>query len=352
MKPAGPIGLGLIGCGGIAYWVHLRELRGNRAFRLIAAADPDPKARERAQALTQASIVTDAKSVLQHPEVTAVLVATPSGTHAQLAIAAAKAGKAIYLEKPLATSLSGGREVAAAVREAGVQTMVGFNRRFHPSHVRARRWLQEGRLGRVQAIQTCFTEFVEEPALPGWKRSRASGGGVLLDLGSHHFDLLRWFLGTEPTEVRARIESRRSEHDTAWVDVQFADGVTAQCHFSFHAGPSDTLEFQGEHGTLRVDRHRAWPEWRRRRPAGYGLREVWPVRSWNDLAVWTRQRLRPGFDPSYRLALEAFAAGIGGHGKSGATGATISDGLASLAMVEAAEASAAMAGSTTPVQTC
>lgn len=346
MNATRPIGLGLLGCGGLAYWVHLRLLRRNRAFRLVAAADPDAAARRRAGAWTRAPIVADSEAVLRHPEVAAVLVATPSGTHADLAVAAARAGKAIYLEKPLATSLAEGRQVAAAVREAGVPATVGFNRRFHPAYLRARRWLQEGRLGRVQAIQTCFTEFVEPGGFPGWKRSRSSGGGVLLDLGSHHFDLLRWFLGAEPREVRARVESRHTEQDTAWVEVGFGDGVTAQCHFSFQTGPCDTLEFHGALGTLRVDRHRAWPEWRRRRPSGYALRAAWPLRGWPDLAVWTRQRWRPGYDPSYRLALGAFAAGLAG---AGGNGATVADGLASLAVVEAAEASAATGGSSTSV---
>ena len=95
--------------------------------------------------------------------------------------------------------------------------------------------------------------------MPAWKKHRATGGGVLLDLGSQHVDLLRWLLDDEIAGVAARITSDRSEQDTAWLRCTMARGAEAHGFFSFNAGRTDFVEVIGERGTIRVDRHRAAP---------------------------------------------------------------------------------------------
>jgi predicted dehydrogenase len=173
--------------------------------------------------------------------------------------------------------------------------------------------------------------------MPDWKRFRETGGGVLLDLFSHHADLLRWFLDDEPTTVEAKIDSIATEGDEARVCLEMSRGATAQSYFSFRAGRSDFLEFIGDLGTLRVDRHRPSLDLRLARRWGYGVRSVF-VPPNAAVASWRMRRLAsPSYEPSYRIALQEFAKGI--HGKE-SRGASLADGLRSLEIVLGAEESA------------
>jgi predicted dehydrogenase len=331
-----PIRLGLIGCGGIAFWAHLRSLRSLQRFQLIVAADPDPAARQRASTLTRARLVSDPEEVLQDTDIDALLIAAPSQLHAQLALRATQFRKPFYLEKPLAASAEDGLHTLAAIRSAGVTTRIGFNRRYHPVHSLARQLLRAGTIGAVRSVQTAFCEPLSGDALPTWKRNRATAGGVLLDLGSHHFDLLRWFLDADIESVQAQTTSTRSEHDSADVHIVLSNGITAQSRFSFLTGPVDHLEFHGELGSLRVDRHHPHPIVRLRRQSGYGLTNASPTLASSLLRHRATHLLRPGHDPSYRLALDGFANSLLGLPDCGADA---SDGWASLAAVLAAERS-------------
>jgi len=335
-----PLRLGLIGCGDVAFWVHLRNLRRLRDVMLVAAADPDPAARARVAPLTSAALVADPAAVLDRDDVEAVLIAAPTPLHADLAVAAARAGKHFYLEKPVAMDATAARSIQDAVAAAGVKAVVGFNRRFHPVHRRARDLIAAGRIGRVQAVQTTFGEATTPDAMPPWKRRRKTGGGVLLDLASHHFDLLHWMLGAEPIGVEARTWSERSDQDTAHVWMTLASGVKMQGHFSFCSGIADQLEFFGEAGRIRVDRHAAVPEVWERRPRGYGVRPAWISMPAADQLARVRRLAHPSEDPSYFRALGAFVARVRGAANESAL---LDDGVRSLQVVLAAEASASAA---------
>ncbi len=332
-----PLRIGLIGCGTIAYWAHLRSLQRMSSAVLVAAADPDPAARARFATRTRVPLLERAEDLLQREDVEAVIIAAPTHLHAGLAVAAAQAGKHFYLEKPLAMDAAGARAVRSALAPDGIIATVGFNRRFHPVHVEARRLLASGCIGRVRAVQSVFCEPVDPGGLPAWKRQRPTGGGVLLDLGSHHFDLVRWFLKDEVATVEAGVSSEHSEGDVAGVNLILRGGVGVQSHFSFGAGPADVFEFIGEKGTLRVDRHQAAPELRRQQTRGYGIRRVGLTRNLGDVARHLEHWLRPGLDPSYRLALSAFVDRVRGVANDSAI---LADGAASLATVLAAEAAA------------
>jgi myo-inositol 2-dehydrogenase/D-chiro-inositol 1-dehydrogenase len=337
MSSAGPIRFGVIGCGVIAYWSHLRELKRLPGARLVAAADPDAGARERARRLAGVPVHAEAAELLERPDIDAVVISAPTHLHAELGIAAARAGKHIYLEKPVATDGGGARRLAGAAREAGIAAAAGFNRRWHPLHRQARDLLAGGVLGSVRAVLTAFCEPASPGAMPAWKRSRSTGGGVLLDLASHHADLLRWFLGDEAVEVEARIQSEATGEDTAWMRVRMRGGVEAHGFFSFQAGRSDFLELVGERGTLRVDRHRASLSLRLARRFGYGVRSGFPFPG-REVLCWRIARLvRPSYEPSYRAALADFVRAIRG---GPLRGAGLEDGVRSLEIVLAAEESA------------
>jgi len=340
-----PIRLGLIGCGGIAFWAHLRSLRSLSRFQLTAAADPDPAARQRASTLTRARLVSNPDDILQDPDIDALLVAAPSQLHAQLALQATQFRKPFYLEKPLASTADAGLQALEAIRSSGVLSRMGFNRRYHPVHSFARQLLRAGTIGPVRSVHTAFCESLSGETLPAWKRTRATAGGVLLDLGSHHFDLLRWFLDADIESVQAHTTSTRSEQDSADVHLVLTNGISAQSRFSFLTGPVDHLEFHGELGSLRVDRHHPHPIVQLRRQRGYGLRDASPAFAPSLLQHRATHLVRPGHDPSYRVALDGFANALLGLPDCGADA---SDGWASLAAVLAAERSSEL-GQRVPV---
>jgi len=276
------------------------------------------------------------EELLDREDVDAVIISASTPVHAELALAATATGKHFYLEKPIATNVEDAREVVAAAAQAGITTAMGFNWRRHPLYEHARTLLLAGRVGRVRAVHTAFCEPAAPEAMPAWKQRRATGGGVLLDLASHHVDSLRWLLGAEIDVVEASVTSELSEHDEARIRLSLTGGATVQGFYSFRAAYADFLEIIGEQGTLRIDRHRATLELWVVRGARYGLRRAWaPSR---DVAAWRLAGpLRRGREVSFRRSLEGFVECVRGRP---CTVASLEDGLRSLEVVVAAEVAA------------
>jgi len=324
----------VIGCGVIAYWTHLRELKRLSGVRLIAAADPDSAARARASSLAGIATHADAAELLARPDIDAVVICAPTHLHADLAIAAARAGKHVYIEKPVATCAADAIRLAEALRDTDVRIAVGFNRRCHPMFEQARALIASGALGEIRTVFSTFNEPLSGDAMPAWKRARATGGGVLLDLGSHHADLLRWFLESEPERIEAQIHSRQTEHDEAWMRIAMENGVVVQSYFSFRAARADFLEFIGERGAMRVDRHEPKLSLKLARRFGYGVRTA-PVLPSRESLAWRLRRIAsPSYESSYRMALADFAGAIRG---GRLRGAGLRDGVRSLEIVLGAE---------------
>jgi len=330
--------LGLLGCGSAAYWLHLRALRGIPGATLVAAADPDPAARARVASASGVTTYERADDLLGRSDIEAVLICAPTNLHASLACAVASAGKHFYLEKPIATLVQDARDVVAAADRPGLTSAIGFNRRHHPLFEQARTLLNHGVIGRVHAVQTTFCEPSPPDGMPSWKRRRATGGGVLLDLASHHIDLVRWMLATEVAVVSVSLSSETTEQDGARLELRTEGGASIQSFFSFRAGPAEAMTFVGERGTLRLDRHAASLAVFVQRSRRYGARRR-RVAPTADLLRWMVERTwRPSADPSYRRALQAFIGQI--RGEPPAT-ASLHDGLRGLETIAAAEAAAA-----------
>ncbi len=329
--------VGVIGCGNIAYWVHLPALARMRGVELVAAADSDPRARDNAARLVKRPVFQRSEDLFARDDIDAVVICAPTGLHHDLALAACAARKHFYLEKPLATDADSGRRVLEASAGAGLVTMMGFNRRRHPAIEQARAILAEGRLGKVHMVQTVLCDPPASGGTSEWKKHRTSGGGVLLDLASHHLDLLRFLLDDEFSQVEARIASEATESDSAWLRMTMVRGTEVQSFFSCRSGLADSIQLLGECGTLRVDRFRSAVELRIPRRLGYGLRSK---RSFPRVASlgWRLSKLRrPSYDPSYQRALDTFVALTNGHRRDVPT---LEDGMRSLEAVLAAEKSA------------
>jgi predicted dehydrogenase len=335
-KP-GNIRFGVIGCGVIAFWAHLRALARVKDATLVAAADPDAAARGRAASLAHVPVYEDAAELLARADIDAVVIATPTQTHAGLAVAASRARKHFYVEKPVACDAEDARRVIEAAQQAGVIACMGFNRRFHPLFQQARSLIASGRIGPVRAVLTSFCEPTGPGGLPQWKRQRSTGGGVLLDLGSHHVDLARWLLDDEVIESEGRLASEQSEDDTAWLRLRMGRGAEVRGFFSFRAARADFLELIGERGTLRIDRHLTSLSLRGDRRFGYGVRKAWIQPDREVVGLATVRMIRPSYDPSFRHAHTAFVSAIRGGAPQIPT---LADGLRSLEAILAAEDSA------------
>jgi myo-inositol 2-dehydrogenase / D-chiro-inositol 1-dehydrogenase len=329
--------IGLVGCGAIASYAHLRLLDHLPGTDLVGVADPAAEARERAMRLARAPVYKRAEDLLGRDDIDAIVICAPTPLHAELALATAAAGKPFYLEKPIATNAEDARRVVEGAGTVGLATAIGFNRRFHPLYQQAREVLRAGRIGRVRAVAMAFCEPRPAHAMPTWMRRRTTGGGVLLDLASHHIDSLRWLLDDEVDEVAATLSTEESEHDVGRLSLSMRGGAEGQGFFSFRTGFADYLEFVGDRGTLRVDRFRPALELRTSRTRRYGIGRSW-IRPSASVATWRLQRpFRRVREVSFRRSLAAFVElALGGPRR----GASPEEGLRCLEVVLSAEASA------------
>jgi myo-inositol 2-dehydrogenase/D-chiro-inositol 1-dehydrogenase len=177
--------------------IHAANLAAAGGARLRYVVDTNAAAAD-ALAARYGARVSKSEEALADPEVGAVIIASSTDTHADLVEASARAGKAIFCEKPIDLSLDRVDACIRAVREAGVPMFVGFNRRFDPSFDALHRRIAAGEVGNVE--QVVITS--RDPGPPSLAYLKVSGG-QLLDMTIHDFDMARWLLGEEPTEVYA-----------------------------------------------------------------------------------------------------------------------------------------------------
>jgi predicted dehydrogenase len=224
-----PIHVGLIGCGYIGS-VQASAINGSGIGLLAAVYDVQ---RERAQALAtrfEATVCESEAELLARKDIQAVFIATPSTLHADGAVRAAEAGKAIFLEKPMCLTSAGCDRILAAVKKHRVSLMVGQVLRFFEPFRSILEWSRAGWLGKPLHVHfwRMESDFLN---IADWKRSRASSGGYLYEISCHEMDYLRLLLG-EPTQVDAewhkRADSTHEIEDTVAVTMQFASGAMAQ----------------------------------------------------------------------------------------------------------------------------
>lgn len=329
----------LLGCGRIAQMFHLRVLSQLAGVELVAIADADPaRLAEASRRAIQARPLLDYREVIAATELDAVVLCLPTALHADAATRAFARGLHVYVEKPLAADLDQAARIVAAWQRAGTVGMVGFNFRFHPLYRALREAVAGGRLGRVAAARSVVSSAPR--GLPEWKRRRASGGGVLLDLVSHHVDLTRFLFATEVAAVTAGVRSDRHDVDTAVVDLLLADGTPHQILASDQTAQQDRFEVFGERGVLAVDRFRSTrPTFL---PAQPGQGRAERLRRGAGFLKGAPRALAetvvPPSEPSFATALAAFATSV----RTGAgTAPTIADGYRCLEVIAAAEQAAA-----------
>jgi predicted dehydrogenase len=327
--------LGIIGCGKVVTCVHLDALRHVRHARVSAVADPvEEKRSQAARRCHGAASFAGWQELLEHGDVEAVLICTPSADHAECAIRAFAQGKHVYLEKPMAATLAQAEEVRQAWKKTDLVGMMGFNYRHHPFFMQAREVVQSGRLGTILGVQSSFTS--SGAWVHDWKRKRVSAGGVLFDLATHHIDLTHFVFGHSVAEVSAHVASNHSEQDTAWLRMTLQNGVMVQSFFSLYGTDTNQFEIHGESARLTINyvtkRFQITPRGQRepmQRIVGALGRET--LRLKNVLA--TRR------DPSYETAFVTFVNAIADGRRQ--VEPDLNDGLRVSLVIDAAEQSAA-----------
>lgn len=328
-----PVRVGVIGCGRIARGVHLPLLAAMPGAQVSAIADPDANNRMAASSMVpSARAFESSTALLGAGGVEAVVICLPSYLHASCAVAAFQAGLHVYVEKPLATSLTDGIDVATAWRKSGKIGMLGFNFRHHSQIQDIREQVQRGQIGTLLNIRSVFSILAHE--LPAWKRARESGGGVILDLASHHIDLAEYVSGKRVVRVIASLRSLESAGDNATISAELEEGATFQSFVSLGSVDEHRVEFYGTAGKLIMDR----TELRR---ASYIDATMQGARTHRIkralIACDPRVLLRsPGAEPSFAVALQEFIAAVS---SGSCRGPDIDNGVHNVAVVEAAERS-------------
>jgi predicted dehydrogenase len=235
--------------------VHLEALDAHNGVELCAIAESNPDVlRDAAQRARISVTYEDWRLAIDDDRVEAVVICLPTGLHADAATAAFEAGKHVYVEKPVATTAEDARRVADAWRASGKVGVVGFNQRFQPVIRRLKRSLQTDEVGQVTSAFAVMSS--EARKLPEWKRMRASGGGALLDLGSHVVDTTRCLFERRIVDVFGAIELVRTEDDTAAFTMRLDGGPTIQAQVTLAGILETRFEVLGDGGRLIADRNR------------------------------------------------------------------------------------------------
>ncbi len=270
---------------------------------------------------------TGAEAILADPAIDAVLICTPTDTHADLIEQAVSAGKAVFCEKPVDLDAARIRRCLATVEKSGKPLMIGFNRRFDPNFAALEKRLREGEAGAIEIV-TVISRDPSPPPVDYVKRS----GGLFRDMMIHDFDMARFLLAEEPVEVFAlgsalvdKAIGEAGDVDTAAVIMKTASGRIAQISNSRRAtyGYDQRIEVHGSKGMLRAGNiHETTVEI----ATGQGFRAD-PVQNF----------FLERYAAAYRAELDAFIAACSGKVAASPTGL---DGLKAQILADAATESA------------
>jgi len=317
----GVVGYGVMGkahCYAYRVAPMLRRLPVTPAVAVISGRTA-PAVAAAAAAYGVAEYTTDWRALVGRDDIEVVDICTPPGTHAEIAAAAAAAGKAVLCEKPLAVSYQDAAAALAAVTAAGVHNAVSFNYRRLPAVSLMRRMIWAGAIGEVRLWRATWLsdEFTDPATSFDWRFDRAMGGTTIADLGSHLIDLARWQVGgirAVCAQAETFIRSRPGA-DGGARDVTVDDAAGALLRFDCGAigtmevaraamrRPCDfTIEANGSHGTLVFDYAR--------------LNELRYGRADDDEGLYGMRRIRAEH-PSHPYAADWWPLGQGvGYGSS------------------------------------
>ncbi len=252
----GVIGLGRIG------QIHLSNLiHHTPEAEVVIVSDISPDAHEFARNLGIKNITTNAYDVIHHPEVEAVIICSPTPFHVPYTVAAAKLGKHVFCEKPLDVTLEAIQEAEQAAQENNIKLMVGFNRRFDANFNQVRKVVMDNGIGDPHILRITS----RDPAPPPVEYLKISGG-IFLDMTIHDFDMARYIVGSEVSEVFVKGDAlihpeikEFGDIDTAVIVLTFQNGAIGVIDNSRKAvyGYDQRLEIFGSNGMAKAENNTA-----------------------------------------------------------------------------------------------
>jgi len=248
---------GVIGCGGIADRRTIPGMMLAKNAELVAVMDASAEAAARVKEKYGARYAFDKmEDLLALDEIEAVYIASPVFCHKEQALAAARAGKDILIEKPVGLSVAEAEEIAAFCKSAGVKLGVGFMMRFHAYHQRMRELVLAGRIGEIVSVRSQFTCWYPEMENCWRQEKKLSGGGAMMDLGVHCVDLLRYVTGLEVVEAAGLCGNQIFKYnveDAGGVVFRMENGAVGYVDANFNipdAAAKCKLELYGTKGSI------------------------------------------------------------------------------------------------------
>jgi myo-inositol 2-dehydrogenase/D-chiro-inositol 1-dehydrogenase len=253
------ISIGIIGGGRIGKVHAMGIIQKVPSAKVVALADPMMNADLKAWCASMRieETYSDSQKIIEHPDLDAVLICSPTDTHADLIVAAARAGKHVFCEKPVDSDLKRINETMDVVRSCGITFQIGFNRRFDHNFSALRKSVSDGKIGEPQIIKIAS----RDPAPPPISYVKVSGG-LYLDMMIHDFDMVRYLSGSEVVEVYASgavlvdpAIGEAGDVDTAIVTLKLESGALAVIDNSRKAvyGYDQRAEVFGSKGCAKVE---------------------------------------------------------------------------------------------------
>ena len=212
------VNVGIIGCGGIAQNKHMPSLSKIENVRMVAFCDLIPERAQMAKAkygTPDAFVCTDYRELLAIRDIEVVHVLTPNREHAEITVAALKAGKHVMCEKPMAKTAEGARQMCAAARESGKKLAIGYQHRMKPQARFAKEYIESGALGEIY-YANCLA--IRRRGTPNWGvflDEDAQGGGPIIDIATHSLDLTLYLMNNYEPEMVVGKTHKKLEHPEA-----------------------------------------------------------------------------------------------------------------------------------------
>jgi predicted dehydrogenase len=248
---------GIIGCGSIAASSFAPSLVASDKLELAAVCRRDAaKAKEFAEKFGGCAVYTSAEALLADDSIEAVIVSTGTDTHRDFTVAAARAGKHVLCEKPMARDRHECREMIQACRDNGVKLAVAYRRRMFPQVIEAKRLLAEGRIGRTVCTRTHYSGGGGWGAPDVWQLQPVIGG-ALMEMAVHRIEVLLNLADSEPTEVCGLMDTVAQDwqvDDSDGILLRFADGTIGVHSTIMTSKPRrDFAQVDGTEGRIIID---------------------------------------------------------------------------------------------------
>lgn len=263
------INIGIIGCGKIAQVRHIPEYTGNKSRRLAGFFDLSPDRTKEIAQKYGGKAYASYQELLDNKEIDAVSVCVSNHMHAEITIAALKAGKHVLCEKPMATTISDCEEMVKTAEEAGKKLLIGHNQRLTPAHKWAKKLIEEGLIGDIITFKTTFGHGGPEtwsitPGPDVWFFDKKTAVmGAMADLGIHKTDLIQFLTGQTIVETTAKLttlDKRTSDGKLIGVDdnaiciYRMKNGITGTmtASWTFYGPEDNSTVLYGSKGIMRI----------------------------------------------------------------------------------------------------